>query len=398
MKQLRRSTAIVAALLSVTTVSACGPAKAGLTGGDEHATVNLYAAADPTGALRQAVDACNASLSGDVTVALQDLTGDEAAQREQLTRKLSAKDTTVDLMALPVAWTPEFAATGWAEEIAGGNKKSISKDTLGGPLATATHKKDLFAAPLTTDTQVLWYRTDLVSTPPATWDELLAAADKLASENRSRSLVVSDVQNDRIGPLFTSLVSSLGAGIVDEDAEEAVVGEETKRAADLLRRVGQSAAVSGPQTNEDTTAFLIHSATFHAAQDMPRNVAMAPFPRVDSAHDARPTLGGTNLAISAYSEHQKQALKAIGCLRGADSLRILKTVGGKLPALETSFDTPAIKASIENGTAPLETPVHDAVMQAIQQTFTPIENIDPTTTNEKLETAINTTLDFRAKR
>ena len=38
--------------------------------------------------------------------------------------------------------------------------------TLPGPLETATYRGRLWAAPFTTNTQLLWYRKDLVSTPP----------------------------------------------------------------------------------------------------------------------------------------------------------------------------------------------------------------------------------------
>ena len=40
---------------------------------------------------------------------------------------------------------------------------------LPGPIATATWNGKLYGAPLNSNTQLLWYRKDLVPTPPKTW-------------------------------------------------------------------------------------------------------------------------------------------------------------------------------------------------------------------------------------
>ena len=44
------------------------------------------------------------------------------------------------------------------------------RNTLAGPLQTATYENKLYGAPFNTNTQILWYRKDLVKTPPETWD------------------------------------------------------------------------------------------------------------------------------------------------------------------------------------------------------------------------------------
>ena len=47
---------------------------------------------------------------------------------------------------------------------------------------SATFEDTVYAIPLNTNTQLLWYRTDLTEEPPATWDELLDAADELEAD------------------------------------------------------------------------------------------------------------------------------------------------------------------------------------------------------------------------
>ena len=46
-------------------------------------------------------------------------------------------------------------------------------------LNTATWKGKLYAVPDNTNTQLLWYRADLVKTPPKTWTEMINDSIKL---------------------------------------------------------------------------------------------------------------------------------------------------------------------------------------------------------------------------
>jgi len=72
-------------------------------------------------------------------------------QRLQLARRLSSHDRTLDVMALDVVWTAEFAEAGWAlplsEDPAGQAEADATDDTLPGPLATATWRRRLYGAP-----------------------------------------------------------------------------------------------------------------------------------------------------------------------------------------------------------------------------------------------------------
>jgi maltose-binding protein MalE len=40
------------------------------------------------------------------------------------------------------------------------------------------------AAPLNSNTQLLWYRKDLVPNPPETWDEMIGQAESLARQGK----------------------------------------------------------------------------------------------------------------------------------------------------------------------------------------------------------------------
>ena len=67
---------------------------------------------------------------------------------------------------MDVIWTAEFAEAGWvlplSDDPAHRAEADATTDTLPGPLSTATWRHRLFAAPVTSNTQLLWYRPDLM--------------------------------------------------------------------------------------------------------------------------------------------------------------------------------------------------------------------------------------------
>ena len=71
----------------------------------------------------------------------------------------------MDILGLDVTWEAEFAEAGWILEWTGANKDKATEGTLKVPLETATWKGKLYAVPYNSNTQLLWYRSDLVPNP-----------------------------------------------------------------------------------------------------------------------------------------------------------------------------------------------------------------------------------------
>ena len=149
----RRVTATGLAVLIAATSSACGSA------GDER-VVSLYTPASETATFTAVADRCNDELGGRFRIQQFSLPKGADDQRLQLARRITGNDRTLDLMALDVVWTAEFAEAGWAlplsDDPAGAAEADAAADTLPGPLATARWQGQLYAAPVTTNTQLLW--------------------------------------------------------------------------------------------------------------------------------------------------------------------------------------------------------------------------------------------------
>ena len=69
------------------------------------------------------------------------------------------------LLNMDTIWTSEFAAAGWLKKITGADRQQASSGVLPIAAQSAEYKGNLYAVPLNTNAQLLWYRKDLVQAP-----------------------------------------------------------------------------------------------------------------------------------------------------------------------------------------------------------------------------------------
>src|SRR3954454_14800829 len=171
----RRGTVLLGlAALALALLAGCGG-----SGGGKGAHLNFWAYNEPGGTFEGAAQRCTQQSNGRYTIEFHALGNDPDTQRQQLVRRLAAKDSSIDIMSMDVIWTAEFAEAGWIKPWPQAAADKVRQGTLQGPLDTATYQGKLYAAPANSNTQLLWYRKDLVKgDPPKTWDDLIDTAEK----------------------------------------------------------------------------------------------------------------------------------------------------------------------------------------------------------------------------
>src|SRR6185503_2532486 len=175
-QQPRRAIACLGAALTVAmAVSGCG----GVSGPP---TLTWYINPDNGGQATRAQQCADAS-GGAYQVDIQTLPTDASQQREQLVRRLAAKDSSIDVMSLDPPFVAEFANAGFLKPFDAQDEQSLTEGVLKGPLTTASWKNQLVAAPFWANTQLLWYRKSVASAagidptaPDFTWDKMIEAA------------------------------------------------------------------------------------------------------------------------------------------------------------------------------------------------------------------------------
>src|SRR5690606_19068842 len=252
----RRTRALVALALLASTLAACGD-----DGGSGRPTLNWYNFPDDSGALQTAADRCSKASGGRYRINYSKLPRGADDQRQQLVRRLAAEDDSIDIMGLDVTWAAEFAEARWIREWTGENKRRATEGTLEVPLRTATWKDKLYAVPYNTNTQLLWYRKDLVPTPPKTWDEMLKMAGDLARQGKPHYVEIQGAQYEGLTVWFNSLANSAGGSILNASATDPSLGPPAVRAATIMRDLANSPAAdpSLPNQMEDQNRLAMES-------------------------------------------------------------------------------------------------------------------------------------------
>ncbi|ONI86091.1 ABC transporter substrate-binding protein [Saccharothrix sp. ALI-22-I] len=399
-----------AALIATSVLAGCGS-------GDGGITINVYKY--PQENFQKIVDNCNATADG-YRIVYNKLPREADGQREQMVRRLAAEDSDMDVLALDVTWTAELAEAGWIKEFTGQAKSQVEDGTLETPLETARYEGKLYGAPDNTNVQLLWYRGDLVPTPPKTWDEMVELGSQLKAQGKPGLVTATGKQYEGLVVLYNTLVNSAGGQILDENGTKAVVDDGAVKALEVLKKFATSDVVDPSFSNaaEDqarlameggNAAFMLNwPYVYAAAQEKPdfaKNLKWAPYPSIDPGEQAEVTVGGINYAVSAFTEHSEESFDAVMCLRSAESQKFAAINDGVPPTIESVYDDPemaepypmkeAILETLKTASARPRTPAYQNVSTVISTILSPPASIDPRATADRLRTELQDALDSK---
>lgn len=387
---MMRSTKRIAVLALVAAVALTGCAGRSASDVDTTARgpITMAMGSNDAGKLAPVIEAWNAA-HPDETVTMFELPKDADPARDTLVQSLQARSGDYDVMALDVVWTGEFAAHRWILPLEG----DLAIDTSGLLPATvdsATYRETLYAAPMNTNAQLLFYRTDLVPTAPATWQDLLAncptarAADVDCLDLQLKSYEGITVQ-------ATQAINSWGGSAVGPDGLTPTV--TTPQATAAIQALtdayadGDIAGRSSGFTEEETNLAFLAGETMYAynwpymfdtAKTEPTSTvgddfAVAPIVGPDGVGAS--TLGGYNNAINAYSEYPATARDFVAFVQNEDNQRAFADQSFP-PVLASVYDDPelvaqypylpVLKDALEHAQPRPVTPFYSGVSKAIQ--------------------------------
>ncbi|MDP2711356.1 MAG: extracellular solute-binding protein [Solirubrobacteraceae bacterium] len=371
---------------------------------DGPVTLRWFIFNEPSGGPQKIAERCSQQSGGQYEIEFEYLPAEADQQREQLVRRLGAEDPSLDLLGLDVVWTGEFANAGWIAPVPASTARTVSANVFSSVLQTARFEGRLFTVPIWSNTQLLWYRKDLVPTAPETWDEMIDMAERIGP---ARGRI--QIQGNRYEGLVVwvnQLIESAGTQVLAGPTEVRLEEAATKRALEIVGRLSRSpvAAPNLTTSNEDSarlgfeagnSAFqinypFVHPSARSNAPEIFEQMAAAQFPAVTAGTPGRPPIGGINIGVSAYSRHQAEAFAATECLVKAENQLEVATLGGLPPVREDLYDQPAmneevypgyadeIREAIRNGAArPSESPAYQDLSLAIQRAVHPTTKIDP---------------------
>ena len=282
-------------------------------------------------------------------------------QLAQLVADLQAKSDAYDVIDLDVVWTAEFASAGWIIPL----ESSLFPlgDFLRPAVDTAMYNGHLWAVPYYSNAEVLYYRKDILAEAgkgaPTTWAQLAADAETIARRNGMQGYAGQLSPYEGLTVNFADALQSAGGSILSPGSTSVTVDSPQALAGlDFLvnglhegwipqSSLGYEEESSWDDFESGKLLFLNNWPFIYgqASQPGPANkvygkVGVAPLPGLDGPGSS--SLGGANLAVSAFSRHQATAIAFIRYLTSLPEERQMLIDSGFPPVWTSLYSDPAM--------------------------------------------------------
>lgn len=299
-----------------------------------------------------------------IDVELREMPSDTGQSHDQYVTMFSAQSSDIDVFDLDVIWPAEFAQAGYLLPL----DRLIEQDGIEtdkyikGAMDAGNFGGQQWTMPKFIDAGLLFYRKDLVSEPPKTWDDLIAQAKQLNGKGGTKfGYLMQAKQYEGLVCNFVEFSAAYGGKILDEQGNVAVNNPGTIKGLQKMMEIVKSEIVPKNITTfteqESHTAFLEGQSAFirnwpyqfALAQDQAQSkivdkVAIAPLPAGDAGSAA--ALGGWMGGINKYSKHPKEAWEFLKFMTGPEGQKISAVHGGLAPTyLPVYSDADVQKAS-----------------------------------------------------
>lgn len=354
-------------------------AAAALTGCSQQSgtpTLTWFINPDNGGQAEFAQECADAS-GGAYKVRIETLPNDATAQREQLVRRLAAKDSSIDVMSLDVIYTAEFANAGFLLPYSEQDAAQMTQGMLAAPIETGMWKGTLYAVPFKSNAQLLWYRKSLVKEagvdPTAenfTWDDMQKAADKMG-----KKISEQGARYEGYMVWINALILSGGGQILTDpeagqDAIPSMAGKAGTKAAEIVSTLANSQAapadLSVAQEEQGRAVFQTDDGMFmlnwpyvlaaaRAAveegtldQAVVDDIGYARYPRVFADMASKPPLGGVNLSVGAFTKYPDLAMALVKCASTPQHATQYMLDEGEPSPYAASYDNPEVRKAYPN--------------------------------------------------
>jgi multiple sugar transport system substrate-binding protein len=295
-------------------------------------------------------------------------------QRNQFVQRQEAKSGECDIFYADVIWTAEFASQDWLFDLTP-YVEARKAEFIPATFDTATYDGKTWAVPKQSDAAFLYYRTDQVDSPPATWQEVY----DIAAQNDG--IVYQGAAYEGLTVDFLEIAFAAGGEVLSEDGTEARFDSPENLKAlqfmvDGIKNGAAKKAVTTYMEEQARRAFEAGRATFQ--RNWPYAYAIgkdnkkapefevAPFPEFEGGGKAG-ILGGHNLVISAFSDNPGGSLALIDFLTNEESIKRDATDYSLAPVLEATYDDPEVQKAL-----PFAPELKQAIAQAKSRPVSPV--------------------------
>lgn len=348
-----RAWVVPGGVLALLAVAACTPS--GDDGGDGVELVWALGGSEAQegGTHQQIVQVWNEQ-NPDTPVRIDILPDSADEQRREHALVLQAQGSEFDILGTDVIWTGEYAENGWLESLED-VRSEIEPVSIPGAFESATWGGELWAAPYNSNAGFLYYRTDLVDTPPTTWDEMCEMGASIGEQEDISGFVGQGAQYEGFVVNWLEYYWSAGGELFNEDQTQVLFDVDTAvQATEFMADAMGSCYASGINTMQEAESlneFQAGNAVFmrnwpyavqvindDATSPASGNFEIAPLPTF-SGQGTISALGGFNNAVSAFSEHKDAAKEfVVWAATDPEPQAMLAEVGSVPPTLQSVYE------------------------------------------------------------
>ena len=317
---------------------------------------------DPNKTTTKLVEKFNKQNKGEFQVTYRVMPANTGQYFDKLRTEFQAGGGDIDVIGADVIWPIQFAAQGWLQDLSDNFPASEQQKFLPAPVEASSYEDGIYAVPWFTDAGLLYYRKDLLDTPPKTWDELKEMALKTKQDTGTTNGFVFQGSNyeggvcDACEYIWThggDVLANVTSGEVIIDSPEAAAGLETWRSM-VADGVAPEAVVNYTET-ESVPVFGDGEAVFlrewpgtygdiagGAYKVKAEQVGVAPIP-VDPGNQSFSTLGGWTMAINAQTDMPDEAWEFVQFMTSEENLKFRSIQGGYIPGRSSLLDDPEVE-------------------------------------------------------
>ena len=220
---------------------------------EEQTVINMFYGTDPTGALKQIIEAFEEKYP-QYKVNWVEAPASQDTAHDMLVTSLAAGESVYDVYSCNVIWPAEFSQAGYCLPI----DRFIEADDVDlddysqGYVDAYTFQGKMWGMPWYGAVGQLYYRTDIIDTPPATWDELIEMAKAHMGENgTSVGYLMQAAQYEGLVCNALEFIASYGGTVVDGDGNITINNDGVRNALTMMKKIVDSGIVP-----ENFSAFM----------------------------------------------------------------------------------------------------------------------------------------------
>lgn len=278
---------------------------------------------------------------------------------QTLVTDFSSGSATPDVVTADVIWPATFAASHWILPL---NKYGFNLSNFyPGMVKSGEYKGTLYAIPWFINVEGIYYRTNLVKSPPKTFSAMLADAKAaVAKHPKMTGVAFEGAKYEGAVTVFQDISGGFGGSFLNSSGKPVINSPQNIKALTwldgLIKQKVSPPSVTGWEEGQVQQAFTSGNAVFGfnwpylyplaEAKGTPTKgtTAFAPPP---SQGSGRPTasLGGDDLVINKNTKYPKQAVEFVKFMTSKTTQTQRALLAGDPPSRTDSYTPALLKAA-----------------------------------------------------